>query len=156
MGHTRIGFLTAAHGWSAIEERIDGYRDAHSNEGLGVDDRLIVRAGEFTALDASIAVSDLLERDSRPTAVMCGNDLLALGVAKAARDRGLEIPRDLAITGFDDFDFARAVDPPLTTTRIPGYEMGRHAAAVLIDAVERHGKITGRRFPTEVFLRGSA
>jgi DNA-binding LacI/PurR family transcriptional regulator len=87
---------------------------------------------------------------------LCGNDLLALGVAKAARDRGLAVPGDLAITGFDDFDFAQAVDPPLTTTRIPGYEMGRHAAAALIAAVELGGGITGRRFATEVFLRSSA
>lgn len=155
-GHTRIGFLTAAYSWSAIEERIDGYRDAHRAAGLELDESLIVRAGEFGALEAAVAASDLLERASRPTAVMCGNDLVALGVAKAARDRALRIPDTLAITGFNDFDFARAVDPPLTTTRIPGYDMGRHAAAALIEGVERNRAIRSRRFPTEVFLRGSA
>lgn len=155
-GHRRIGFLTAARSWSAIEERISGYRDAHVEAKLAVDEVLVVRAGEFTPLDAAVAAGDLLDRHPRPTAIMCGNDLLALGVAKAARDRRLTVPHDLAITGFDDFDFARALDPPLTTVRIPGYEMGLHAAAALIDAVEFDKNVAGQSFATEVFLRGSA
>jgi len=154
-GHVRIGFLTGAHSWSAIEERIDGYREAHAKAGLDVDERLIVRAGEFMPLEAAVAAADLLDRFSRPTAVMCANDLVALGVAKAARDRGLTVPTDLAITGFNNFDFAQAVDPPLTTVRIPGYDMGRYAAAALIDAVESGRVVEGRRFGTEVFLRAS-
>ena len=155
-GHVRIGFLTGAHSWSAIDERIDGYREAHAEAGLEVDERLVVQAGEFMPPEAAVAAADLLDRHSRPTAVMCGNDLVALGVAKAARDRGLTVPSDLAITGFDDFDFAQAVDPPLTTVRIPGYEMGRYAATALIDAVESGRRVDGRRFDTEVFLRASA
>lgn len=155
-GHVRIGFLTGAHSWSAIEERIDGYREAHAEAGLEVDDVLVVRAGEFMPLEAAVVAADLLDRHPRPTAVMCANDLVALGVAKAARDRGLAVPSDLAITGFDDFDFARAVDPPLTTARIPGYEMGRYAAAALIDSVESARGVQGRRFVTEIFVRGSA
>lgn len=155
-GHLRIGFLTAVHSWSAIEERIEGYRQAHAEAGLEVEDVLVVQEGEFMPLDAAIAAADLLDRHPRPTAVMCGNDLVALGVAKAARDRGLTVPSDLAITGFDDFDFARAIDPSLTTVRIPGYEMGRYAAAALIDAVTLGGSVEGRLFDTEVFLRASA
>lgn len=155
-GHERIGFLTAARSWSAIEERIDGYRDAHVEAGLVVDEVLVVTTGEFTPLDAAVAAGDLLDRHPRPTAIMCGNDLVALGVAKAARDRRLTVPTDLAITGFDDFDFARALDPPLTTVRIPGYEMGLHAAAALIDAVQLGKGVDGRSFATELFLRGSA
>jgi DNA-binding LacI/PurR family transcriptional regulator len=87
---------------------------------------------------------------------MCGNDLVALGVIKAARERGLDVPGDLAVAGFDDFDFAAAVDPPLTTVRIPGYEMGRYAAATLLDAVASGDRPQGRIFDTDVLLRGSA
>jgi DNA-binding LacI/PurR family transcriptional regulator len=85
---------------------------------------------------------------------MCGNDLVALGVLKAARERGLRVPEDLAVAGFDDFDFAEAVDPALTTVRVPGYEMGRSAAQRLLDGVEHGGR--PRAFPSHVILRESA
>ncbi len=154
-GHERIGFLTASHSWSAIEERMEGYLTAHLEAGLELQSSLVRRAGDFTPLGAAAASGDLLDLHPRVTAVMCGNDLIALGVAKAARDRGLSIPGDLAITGFDNFDFAAAVDPPLTTVRIPGYEMGRYAANALLEAVDKGDAPVGRDFSTEVFLRGS-
>ncbi len=156
LGHERIGFITAAQSWSAIEERIAGYRDAHAEAGLPFKDTLIRRTGDFKPLDAMVGASDLLDLHPRVTAVMCGNDLVALGVIKAARERGLQVPGDLAVAGFDDFDFAAAVDPPLTTVRIPGYEMGRYAAATLLDAVASGDRPQGRIFDTEVLLRGSA
>lgn len=155
LGHQRIGFLTASRGWSAIEERIAGYREAHEEAGIASDPALLVRAGDFKPMDASAAAADLLDRHPRATAVMCGNDLIALGVMKAARDRGLSLPEDLAVAGFDDFDFAGAVDPPLATVRIPGYEMGRYAAASIIDAFDNGEPPASRSFQTEVFLRRS-
>lgn len=155
-GHERIGFLTAAHSWSAIEQRLAGYRDAHEEAGIPCDPALVRRGGDFKPLDAATAAADLLDRHPRPTAVMCGNDLIALGLLKAARDRGLRVPDDLAVTGFDDFDFAAAIDPPLTTVRIPGYEMGRDAAGALIDAFASGATPATRTYPTEIFLRGSA
>ncbi|MDX6618990.1 MAG: LacI family transcriptional regulator, partial [Gaiellales bacterium] len=84
-----------------------------------------------------------------------GNDLVALGVLKAARELGLRVPEDLAVAGFDDFEFAAAVDPPLTTVRIPGYEMGRQAARSLLRAVESGAPAESSSFPVEVRLRGS-
>lgn len=155
LGHTQIGFITASRGWSAIDERIAGYQEAHEEAGIDCHPALMLRAGDFKPVDAAAAAGDLLDRHPRPTAVMCGNDLIALGVMKAARDRGLSIPRDLGVAGFDDFDFAAAVDPPLATVRIPGYEMGRYAAAAIIDAFEGSGTPVGRSYETEVFLRGS-
>jgi DNA-binding LacI/PurR family transcriptional regulator len=155
-GHERIGFVTAAQSWSAIEERIEGYREAQAEAGLEPDDSLVRRAGDFKALDAAVCAGDLLELHPRVTAVMCGNDLIALGVIKAARERGLRVPEDVAVTGFDDFEFAAAMDPALTTVRIPGYEMGRHAAAALLDAVGGSARPESRMFGTDVLLRGSA
>ena len=156
LGHERIGFITAAQSWSAIEERIAGYREAHAEAGLPFEDTLIRRTGDFKPLDAAAGASDLLDLHPRVTAVMCGNDLVALGAIKAARERGLDVPGDLAVAGFDDFDFAAAVDPPLTTVRIPGYEMGRYAAATLLEAVASGDRPQGRIFDTDVLLRGSA
>ena len=154
-GHERIGYLTAADSWSAIEERSPASRrrtrrpDAAD---VGCDhaprDVLAARRGH--------ARRDLLRGREPPTAILCGNDLIALGVLKAARELGMRVPQDLAVAGFDDFDFAEALDPPLTTVRIPGYEMGRQAARSLVHAVETGTAPESHTFPVEVCLRGSA
>jgi DNA-binding LacI/PurR family transcriptional regulator len=155
-GHTRIAFVTAERHWSAIEERLEGYLDAHRAAGLDHDPRLVRWHGQFDPLDAAAISSEVLALEPRPTAVLCGNDLLALGVIKTARERGLRIPEDLAVTGFDDFNFAVAAHPPLTTVRIPGYEMGRYAAVELLEAAVERRRPVGKRFPTEVCIRQSA
>src|SRR5437764_11033720 len=91
-----------------------------------------------------------------PTAIMGGNDLLAIGAMRQARARGLRVPEDMAVTGFDDFAFAEFVEPPLTTAHVPGYEMGQTAAELLIDHLG--GGSGGRHvtLPVELRLRGSA
>jgi DNA-binding LacI/PurR family transcriptional regulator len=88
---------------------------------------------------------------------MCGNDLLALGAIRAVRSRGLKVPDDVAVTGFDDFDFAQFADPALTTVRIPGYDIGRAAGDALVDLMEG-GTPTDRQvvLPVELQLRESA
>jgi DNA-binding LacI/PurR family transcriptional regulator len=154
-GHRRIDYLSAADSWSAIEERIAGFHDALAE----ADDQLvrgtITLRGTYAPLDAASVARDLLSLPDRPTAMLCGNDLVALGVLKAARELGLRVPEDLAVAGFDDFDFAAALDPPLTTVRIPGYEMGRQAARSLLRAVESRAPAESCAFPVEVRLRGS-
>jgi len=154
-GHRRIGFLTAEHRWSAIEARFSGYLAAHAEADLTADPEHAVWRGGFDPLSASESAGALLDLRSRPTAIMCANDLIALGVLKAARDRGLRVPADLAVTGFDDFDFAAAVLPALTTVAIPGYEMGRLAARVMIDSGAGGGSRAQHRFPTELRVRES-
>jgi LacI family transcriptional regulator len=155
-GHRRIAFLTAVHRWSAIDARYSGYLAAHAETGLEPDEGNVVWHGNFDALSAADAAGLLLDRERPPNAIMCGNDLVALGVLKAARDRGLRVPEDVAVTGFDDFDFAAAIDPALTTVSIPGYEMGRLAARVLIDSVDGAQAPARHTFPTELRLRDSA
>jgi DNA-binding LacI/PurR family transcriptional regulator len=155
-GHTRIAFITAERHWSAIEERLEGFLDAHRAAGLEHDPRYIRWQGDFDPLDGAAITDELLALEPRPSAVLCGNDLIALGVVKAARERGLRIPADLAVTGFDDFNFAVAAHPPLTTVRIPGYEMGRYAAVELLEAAADGRPPVGKRFPTEVCIRQSA
>jgi DNA-binding LacI/PurR family transcriptional regulator len=155
-GHKRIAFLSAAQSWSAIEERVTGYREAHVEFGMQVVEELVVTYGEFKPLDAAAAASRLLDRRSPPTAVMCGNDLLALGVVKAAFDRGLRVPEDLAVTGFDDFDFAVATTPTLSTVRVAGYEMGRFAAQSLIRALSTDSTPVGAEFDIELCIRASS
>jgi DNA-binding LacI/PurR family transcriptional regulator len=99
----------------------------------------------------------LLDLEHPPTAIMGGNDLLAIGAIRGLRERKLRVPHDVAVTGFDDFDFAEYVDPPLTTVRIPGYELGRVAAQRLTDQLDGRAAKDGQVvLPVELCLRGSA
>ena len=101
----------------------------------------------------------LFELADPPTAIMCGNDLLALGALQAARIRGLRVPDDVAVTGFNDFEFAQFADPPLTTVRVPGYELGRARRREPDLPARRRGAAGGRRArdaACALQLRGSA
>ncbi len=156
-GHRRIAFVAARVPWPMIEQRRLGYFDALAAAAIEVDPALELFEGTWgTQLGPSL-VDQLLRLDEPPTAIMCGNDLLALGVLQELRRRKLRVPADVAVTGFNNFDFAEFVDPPLTTVRTPGYEMGRAAAQNLIDALEGESPVEARlEFPVELMLRESA
>ncbi len=156
-GHRRIAFVAARVPWPMIEQRRLGYRDAITAAGVGIDPALERFEGTWGTQLGPTLVDQLLRLDDPPTAIMCGNDLLALGVLQELRRRALRVPADVAVTGFNNFDFAEFVDPPLTTVRTPGYEMGRAAAQNLIDALEGSGPVESRlEFPVELVLRDSA
>ncbi len=87
---------------------------------------------------------------------MGGNDLLAIGAMRAVRAAGLKIPDDIAVTGFNDFNFSAFVEPALTTVAIPAYDMGVASATILIDRVEGRETESQRTFPVELVLRDSA
>jgi LacI family transcriptional regulator len=80
----------------------------------------------------------MLDLSPRPTAIVCFNDKVAVGTMQAARERGLRVPQDLSITGFDDIDLSQATDPPLTTVRQPLQEMGRIAVTQLMRVLDGH------------------
>jgi DNA-binding LacI/PurR family transcriptional regulator len=152
-GHKRIAFMTTAVPWPMLEQRLLGYRDAL--EAADLRPR-VYTGGTWTPASGAAQASAILEDRRPPTAIMCGNDLLALGAIRAVRERGLSVPGDVAVTGFDDFDFAEFADPALTTVRIPGYEIGRTAGEALVNALE--GKSGRRRhlvLPVELKLRAS-
>jgi DNA-binding LacI/PurR family transcriptional regulator len=156
-GHRRIAFVAARVPWPMIEQRRLGYRDALAAAGVDVDPELERFEGTWGTQLGPTLVNQLLQLNDSPTAIMCGNDLLALGVLQELRRRRLRVPADVAVTGFNNFDFAEFVDPPLTTVRTPGYEMGRAAAQNLIDALEGAGLVESRlEFPVELMLRDSA
>jgi DNA-binding LacI/PurR family transcriptional regulator len=156
-GHDRIAFVAAKTPWPMIEQRLAGYRQALAAAGLPHGPDFEVFAGGWEVRVGETAATALLAREDAPTAIVAGNDVLALGVIRAVRRRGATVPGDVAVAGFDDFDFAEAVDPPLTTLRIPGHEMGRRAARMLLgslggrDPGERHVEL-----PAELRLRQSA
>jgi DNA-binding LacI/PurR family transcriptional regulator len=156
-GHTRIAFIAARQPWPMVEQRHLGYCEALAAAGLERDRAVELFEGIWDAADAGVMVDRLLALPDPPTAVMGGNDLLAIGVMRQARARGLRVPDDLAVTGFNDFAFAEFVEPPLTTVHVPGYEMGCSAAQLLIEHLDGQEIAEPHiMLPVELRLRGSA
>jgi len=131
LGHTRIGFVTGPTGFRSAAEREAGYDEAVRENKL--DRRSGLKAvGNYTFESGLEAGRRLLEANSPPTAVFASNDVMAAGVLHAARERGVDVPRELSIVGFDDTAIAAHIWPPLTTVRWPIAEMAYSAAMKLI------------------------
>src|SRR5258707_8199144 len=109
----RTAVISGPAGYLCARARLDGYRAAMDAAGVGVDESL-VRVGRFCVEDGLAFGTELLDRPDRPTAVVAGNDLQAIGVYEAARRAGVDIPRELSVVGFDDMEYARWCGPPLT------------------------------------------
>jgi LacI family transcriptional regulator len=103
---------------------------------------------------AKEAAGRLLDLPDRPTALVCDDDLMAAGAYKAARARGLEIPGDLSVTGFDDVEIARALEPELTTVRLPAQELGEQGMLALLELLGG-GRPEPRALPVELVVRAS-
>ncbi len=126
---TRIGNDRAA-------ARVEGVRAALADRGIQfAHGQLVEHAYEIA--EGRRAASRLLASPHRPTAIICGNDVLAFGVLFECRSRGVDVPHEISITGFDDLDLAANVDPPLTTIHVPAAEMGRRAADYLLAQLEK-------------------
>ncbi len=130
LGHRRIAAISGPANYLCSRARVDGYRSALEQAGIRPDPALI-RHGTFQHEDGFTCGGELLDLDDPPTAIFAGSDQQALGVYEAARQRGLRIPQDLSVVGFDDLPAARWVSPPLTTVRQPLADMGRVAAEML-------------------------
>ncbi len=123
LGHRRIAYLGGPATAVCNQARMHGYRAAMEAEGAQVPDAY-VRTGEFTHETGLSGAAALLALHEPPTAIFAGNDEIALGVVETARARGLRIPEDMSVVGFDDTSLARMASPPLTTVRQPLQEMG--------------------------------
>ena len=134
LGHGRIAHIKghAAHGASVW--RLAGYRDGLKRAGLRYDPALVV-AGEFSYDSGFAATNGLLDLTQPPTAVFAANDDMAAGAICAICERGLSVPKDVSVCGFDDTPIAHQIYPALTTVRQPTREMGRLAAVELLKAI---------------------
>lgn len=130
LGHRRIGFIGAPADLTFQVERFAGYRDGLRAAGLPFTPTLVAR-GDLTRAGGHAAAMRLLDLPDPPTAISGVNDLTALGVLRAARERGLVPGRDLAVAGFDGIDAAEHSDPPLTTLSTPIYESARRVCQLL-------------------------
>jgi LacI family transcriptional regulator len=138
LGHRRIGFINGEPWMDASVDRLRGYRQALATVDVAFDEAL-VRNGDWLPLTGYHHAFDLLANDNPPSAILCGNDLMAIGVMEAASERGLSVPGDLSVMGYDDQELARYTHPPLSTLVLPNYEMGQRAAEALLD-ITVHGK----------------
>ncbi|MCR9256717.1 MAG: LacI family DNA-binding transcriptional regulator [Alphaproteobacteria bacterium] len=154
-GHRRLGMISAeTAGNDRARERVAGVRQAMREAGLA-DDALTVVETRYSFENGRKALDALMSRSPRPTAVICGNDVLAVGAIQAARGLGLKVPEDLSITGFDDIELATVVDPPLTTVHVPHRRMGSRAARLLIDLINGEPAEGAVELHPEIRMRGS-
>jgi LacI family transcriptional regulator len=137
LGHRRIGVIAGPHNWLAGKARLAGHTSALADVGV-LHPPELTRAGEPTVGFGHRAASELLDLPQRPTALVGFNDKTAVGALAAASERGLRVPEDLSVAGFDDIDLAQATSPMLTTVRQPLAEMGRMAVSLLIRLLDGH------------------
>jgi LacI family repressor for deo operon, udp, cdd, tsx, nupC, and nupG len=131
LGHRRIGVVTGPLVSPLSRDRLAGATSRARAERAERD--LIVVHGDFS-IEAGVAGAErLLDRREPPTAVFCFNDEMAMGVIETAGRRGVRVPRDLSVIGFDDIRFARHIDPPLTTIAQPMREIGEGTVRMLVD-----------------------
>jgi LacI family transcriptional regulator len=155
LGHRRIAAITGPPGWLATEDRRAAYHASLTAAGIQPDPALEV-ASDFQVIPAARATASLLDLPDPPTAIFAFNDSIAIGVLHAARDRGLHVPDDLSVVGFDDIEPSILVAPALTTVRQPLGEIGRTAVGVLVRLLERRTSEAPRiELPTRLVVRQS-
>ena len=135
LGHRRIGCIAGPSSTNPSAQRLVGYEQALSEAGIPVDESLI-RSGDFHALSGRVMGNDLLSMDDAPTAIFACNDMMAIGVLRAASEKGMCVPDDLALIGFDDIELGSFTNPPLTTIAQSKLELGSKAIQFLIQRIK--------------------
>ena len=137
-GHRRIGFIAGRAGFSTTDERVAGYRAALQAAGLVFDPQLLVDGGSNTE-PARLATVQLLGLAAPPTAIMAGNNLMTLGAMQALREAQIEVPGQMALVGFDDFDWADLFVPRLSLIAQPVKALGARAVELLLQRMAAPG-----------------
>ncbi|MCL6284620.1 LacI family DNA-binding transcriptional regulator [Ruegeria sp. 2012CJ41-6] len=155
LNHTRIAMISGvSEGNDRARLRIEGARDALRKRGLNPDSLSIIETS-YEVENGAEAFARLISQSPHPTAILCGNDVLAAGALRQAQSMGLNVPEDVSITGFDDIELARIVSPALTTVHVPHREMGSKAALELVEMVENSTPGSTIRLQTEIVERQS-
>jgi LacI family transcriptional regulator len=156
LGHTRIAHLAGPQGTSSGVVRSRAFRHAVRDHGLADDPSLIVECAHWNEGDGAAGMRELLDRGADVTAVVAGNDLIALGCYDVFAERGISCPEDISVVGFNDMPFLDKLRPPLTTVRVPHYELGAEAARMLLDCIgEPERSSRSLLLPVSLVLRDS-
>ncbi len=154
LGHRRIAYLGDRNGYQSDTERFSGYRQGLEEAGL-LFEPLLVTHGDGKPEGAQAAIANLLAVSHRPTAVVCYNDMSALGAMRQLFDSGLRVPADISIVGFDDLYISQYLNPPLTTVRQPMRQMGRLAMETLLQIFAGAESGHDIKVPGELIVRQS-
>jgi LacI family transcriptional regulator len=155
LGHKRIGFITGSMDLGCAEDRLKGYRSALRTHHIPEDESLVYE-GDFLQMDGYTGASALLDLPEPPTAIFASNDVMAMGVMDAVRNRNLRIPDDVSVVGFDNIQQSAMVYPPLTTIQQPLEQMGRVATQMLLGILKNpKNDVVRIELPTELIVRAS-
>lgn len=155
IGHRRIAMVSGMAGLTTTDERVEGYRLGLTRAGLSADPRLVVSGGS-DARQTYTALAALLDAPDPPTAVVAAQNAMVIGTMRLLRDRGLDVPDDIALVGFDDFEWADVFSPRLTTVAQDAEQIGSRAVELLLDRIA-DGSAPPRavRVPARVMHRDS-
>jgi DNA-binding LacI/PurR family transcriptional regulator len=156
LNHRRIGLILSPYTkFRRIRQRFEAYRDTLKANGISFDASLVLER-EPGLISGEEAMGRLLSLPTPPTAVFAVNDDTAIGAIAGAKEQGLGVPNDVSILGFNDIEYAAYCDPPLTTVRVPAYEMGQIALKVLNEMVHRGAEaVCQYRLDTDLIVRKS-
>ncbi|MGB7244175.1 MAG: LacI family DNA-binding transcriptional regulator [Sulfitobacter sp.] len=155
LGHTKVAMISGMiKGNDRARLRLAGLRKSLSAHGLDGDGLAVIETS-YEVENGAKAFTELMSARARPSVVMCGNDVLAVGALLGARRMGLSVPKDVSITGFDDIELASIVSPALTTVHVPHREMGRKAARQLVEMVEQKSDGVSVNLETSIVMRES-
>jgi len=155
LGHRRIGLIAGPHHWLAAQHRLLGWQRAMAAAGIGPADAAVAE-GDWTTPGGYRAAHTLLDRCPDLTAIVAHNDNMALGAIRALRERGLRVPTDVSVVGYDDIPSAPYLDPPLTTVRQNLARVGQVAVDLLIQAGHDPALIRQETVTPELIVRESS
>ncbi|MEM7189202.1 MAG: LacI family DNA-binding transcriptional regulator [Pseudomonadota bacterium] len=155
LGHRRIAMISGINdGNDRARMRVEGVRAALAANGLDPSTLRCIET-RYSIECGGEAFDELIASGINPTAIMCGNDVLAVGAIKRAQARSIKVPEDISITGFDDIELSQIIEPELTTVHVPHREMGRKAAEVLIRSLEGEGAGRSIELAPSIRMRAS-
>lgn len=153
LGHSSIGLLAGhTNGNDRAHNRLLGTRERLEHHGIILTDNLVIEI-PYSIREARKQFRELIKH--KPTAIICGNDVIAVGAILEAQAMGLSIPNDIAITGFDNLPLASELSPGITTVDVQAEEMGSHSAKALINAIENKIEVQPKCFETNLVIRGT-
>lgn len=155
LGHRQLALISAEMAMNdRALARYEGIKTAMETAGLSTQ-QLDLTETKYGIEEGAVAFEEIMAHDPRPTAVFCGNDVLAVGALRRARELGIDVPGDVSIIGFDDIELAQIAHPPLTTVHVPHREMGRSAGLALARLVKEGVPLETIKLPTRSVMRAT-
>jgi LacI family transcriptional regulator len=154
LGHQKIAFINVSSFLASFKERLKGYKIGLKKNNIELREDYM-KVGGSTIKGGFEATKELLNMSEKPTAIVCGNDMLAIGAIKYIRSKNLSIPGHYSVTGFDDIPLAEELDPPLTTIWQPSYETGVRACKMLINYIKHGDPFKRETLPVKLIVRRS-